>query len=147
MATLPLYALRCRAMQWQNPSFCCFAVNGLLKRPENVAILKTQKFRKGVGGQMGVVAKKSFLSQRLRPLFCALFAMAPLGKRNPFLENFFGCFGGLLVANPFPPTHFETSEKHGNAAMFIPPTPPKGFFRDFLCDFLVIFLRQSLRYE
>ena len=47
----------------------------------------------------GVGAKQSFLCQRLRPLFCALFPMAPLGVRHISGELFW-LFGGLFVANP-----------------------------------------------
>ena len=40
----------------------------------------------------GVGAKKSFLGERLRPLFCTFLPMPPLGEVDTFLESFLAVF-------------------------------------------------------
>ena len=60
--------------------------------------------RKGVG------TKKSFLCQILKPHFLHLFKFfrCPIGRRGThFWRIALAVLGGLLVANPFPPTPFR----------------------------------------
>ena len=56
--------------------------------------------------------KKSFLCQRSRPLFCTLFPYSPLRRRGThFWRTVLPGLGGLLIANPLPPTPFRTSDR------------------------------------
>ena len=55
-----------------------------------------RSFEKGLADGEGVGAKKSFLRQRLRPLFCTLFPIPPQEKGDTLLQNFF--FGLFLGA-------------------------------------------------
>ena len=57
----------------------------------------------------GVGAKKSFLCQRLRPLFCTLFPMPPLGEEESISGGSFWLFWGPVSRQPL----FETSESLG----------------------------------
>ena len=61
----------------------------------------------------GVVAKKSFLCQRLRPLFCTLLPI-PLRRRGGHAVEFFWLFLGFF-SSPTPSRQplLETSEKRG----------------------------------
>ena len=55
----------------------------------------------------GVGARKSFIRQRFRPLFCAPFSCAPLGEGGHIPGELFWLFLGVCLspipsANPFP---------------------------------------------
>ena len=82
---------------------------------------KVQKFRKGGWRSGGVVAKKSFLCQRLRPL-------CPFRRRDTLLEPFLATLGGFVCrqaphANPLSkPLTFPEN----------PNTPPPPETRHFM---------------
>ena len=65
----------------------------------------------------GVGARKSFICQRFRPLFCTLFPYALVGEggRDAFLENFLGLFFGFVCGQPPPANPFSKPLK------WIPP--------------------------
>ena len=69
-----------------------------------------QRFRKGVGGQRGL-AQGNPSHTIDSGLFTAPFSYAPLiSRRTAFWGAFCAVLWALLVANPLPPTPFETSD-------------------------------------
>ena len=84
-------------------------------------------------GVATVVAKKSFLCQRLRPLLCTLF-LCPLRRRGThYWRIFFGCFW-RVVLSPTPSRQplFETSVgtprllQEGSRGLLVRPRCSKG---------------------
>ena len=73
-----------------------------------------RKFRKGVGGQRGL-ARRSPSKARDWGLFSVPFFLCPLRRIGTHFWRTFGAlFGGLFVANPFPPTPFRNLRQfHG----------------------------------
>ena len=70
-----------------------------------------QKFRKGVGGERGLARK----NPEIEASFLHPFSYVPLGERDTFLENYFGCFWGVCFSPT--PSHqplFETSDGPGS---------------------------------
>ena len=66
-----------------------------------------QKFRKGVGEQRGL-ARGNPSKARDSGLFSVPFFLYPLRRMGTHLwRTFWALFGGLFVANPFPPTPFR----------------------------------------
>ena len=58
------------------------------------SVPRVRSFEKGWRTE-GVGAKKSFPCQRLRPLFCTLFPMPPLGEGGHISGEYFGLFFGV----------------------------------------------------
>ena len=73
----------------------------LLRHIEQPEVSKRGWRTKGIG------AKKSFLCQRLRPLFCTLFPMPLEEKGDKFLENLFAGFFGFVSRQPPPANPFS----------------------------------------
>ena len=81
-----------------------------------------RSFENGVGGQRGL-ARGNPSCARDSGLFSAPFFLCPLRRRGTrFWRTFLALFGGLLVANPLPPTPFRNLRCFPD-----PPRPPHGF--------------------
>ena len=92
----------------ENHCFGALALSFLEGGLANIWVLLFSEDSKTDWRTGGVVAKKSFLCQRLRPLFCALFPMPPLRRKgDTFLEVLFACFWGSVSLQPHPSNPFS----------------------------------------